>query len=77
MFPGGERLQRQLEMEPRRNRDHDRIDRRVVDGRAVIAIAADAPVLLAVRVGLRAVPAGVAAGEERSERLKMAAVDAA
>ena len=67
VLAGGQRLQRQVEMKPRRHRDDDGIDVRIVDGVGVVRIAARAAILTAERRRLGLVAAGVAADDFASE----------
>jgi hypothetical protein len=43
MFPRGERLEREIQVERRRDRDDDRVDQRILDRRAIVAVTRDAP----------------------------------
>ena len=58
-----------VEMKARRDGDDDGIDRRVVDRRRVVRVAAGAAVVAAEGVRLRAIAARVAAGDLAPQRL--------
>ena len=67
----GERLQRQVEMEPRRHGDDDRVDVRIVDRGRVVAVAARRrQSARQKRSALRAVAAGVAQRSRRRRRAR-------
>jgi hypothetical protein len=57
-----ERLEREVEVKSRWDRDDDRIDARVRDGRGVVRVAAGAAMITAEGVRLGAIAARVAAG---------------
>ena len=75
VLPRLQRVERQLEMKPRRHGDDDRIDAGIVDRLAVRRKAADPFVSAAVLGRFRPVAAGVAADGVRAEPLQVAAVD--
>ena len=68
MFAGRERAQREIEVKTRRHRDHHGVDRRVVDRRLVVAVAAGAAEPAAVVVGLRTLAAGVERNDVGAQR---------
>ena len=76
VLAGAQRLQREIEVELRRDRDDHRIDVRIVDRIRVIGIAARAAELTAERRRLRLVAAGVAADDLALEPPQVAAVHA-
>jgi hypothetical protein len=72
----GQRLERQVEVELRRYRDHHRVHFRIVDGVGVVGVAAGAAELTAERGSLRLVAAGVAADDLALEPPQVTAVHA-
>jgi len=71
-----ERLEREVEMKSRRDRDDDRIDARVLDGRGVVRVAPGAAMIPAEGVRLGAIAARIAAGNLVPQGSQMPAVDA-
>ena len=76
VLAGGERLQREVQVKFRRNRNHDGVDVRIVDRGVVIGITARAAELAAECGGLRLVAAGIAEDDLGAQAPEVAAMDA-
>src|SRR5215510_3447863 len=76
MFAGRERSERQLQMKPRRDRDDNSVDTRIVNRGRVVRVTARAAVAATVGFGLCRFAAGKARHDVAAERFQMPAMDA-
>ena len=75
MFAGGQRLECELEMKPRRHRNHHRVDGRIFDRGGVSSVVGEPEIAPMIALRRLAIAAGIAADNGIAEPSQMSTVN--